>query len=104
MEERIDMKISAVLLLQQSTNDLFVQRPFWLSRKEKMIRASSERAVRHGGSLRATLSCASLASSGLFTGTLMSRRSRSASLSPTPKSKSHGRQEFHNHEFHNHGV
>ena len=28
---------------------------------------------------------------GLFTGTLMSRRSRSASLSPTPKSKSHGR-------------
>ena len=43
------------------------------------------------GSLRATLSCASLASSGLFTGTLMSRRSRSASLSPTPKSKSHGR-------------
>ncbi|CAK9062598.1 unnamed protein product [Durusdinium trenchii] len=56
-----------------------------------MIRASSERAVRHGGSLRATLSCASLASSGLFTGTLMSRRSRSASLSPTPKSKSHGR-------------
>mmetsp|Transcript_49916 Transcript_49916/g.93415 ORF Transcript_49916/g.93415 Transcript_49916/m.93415 type:complete len:596 (-) Transcript_49916:178-1965(-) len=59
-----------------------------------MIRASSERAVgRHGGStLRATLSCASLASSGLFTETLMSRRSaRSASMSPTPKSRGHGR-------------
>ncbi|CAE7721473.1 unnamed protein product [Symbiodinium pilosum] len=60
-----------------------------------MIRASSERAVgRHGGStaLRATLSCASLASSGLFTETLMSRRScRSASLSPTPQSRGHGR-------------
>ena len=47
MEERIDMKISAVLLLQQSTNDLFVQRPFWLSRKEKMIRASSAAGLPH---------------------------------------------------------
>ncbi|OLQ08650.1 hypothetical protein AK812_SmicGene7830 [Symbiodinium microadriaticum] len=60
-----------------------------------MIRASSERVVgRHGGSstLRTTLSCASLASSGLFTETLMSRRSaRSASLSPAPKSRGHGR-------------
>eukprot|EP00439_Symbiodinium_sp_Y106_P078049 s2025_g16.t2 len=61
----------------------------------RMIRASSERVVgRHGGSstLRTTLSCASLASSGLFTETLMSRRSaRSASLSPAPKSRGHGR-------------
>lgn len=60
-----------------------------------MIRASSERVVgRHGGSstLRTTLSCASLASSGLFTETLMSRRSaRSTSLSPAPKSRGHGR-------------
>ena len=36
-------------------------------------------------------SCASLTSSGLFTGTLMSRGGRSASLSPSPKSRSHGR-------------
>lgn len=58
-----------------------------------MIRASSEKVIgsRRAGSMRATLSCASLASSGLFTGTLMSRRSRSQSLSPTPKSTNHGR-------------
>ncbi|CAJ1427643.1 unnamed protein product [Effrenium voratum] len=57
-----------------------------------MIRASSERVVGRNGTLRTTLSCVSLASSGLFTETLMSRRScRSASLSPTPKSKGHGR-------------
>lgn len=63
-----------------------------------MIRASSERVVgsrRVGESLRGTLSCASLASSGLFTGTLMSRRSRCASLSPTPKSLNHGRRLKH---------
>eukprot|EP00438_Fugacium_kawagutii_P006918 Skav203584 [mRNA] locus=scaffold935:152099:156924:+ [translate_table: standard] len=62
-----------------------------------MIRASSERVVgsrRVGESLRGTLSCASLASSGLFTGTLMSRRSRCASLSPTPKSLNHGRPSY----------
>ena len=44
-----------------------------------------------GASMRGSLSRASLASSGLFTGTLMSRHSRSASLSPTPKSTNHGR-------------
>ncbi|CAJ1404195.1 unnamed protein product, partial [Effrenium voratum] len=64
-------------------------RPWALAR---MIRASSERVVGRNGTLRTTLSCVSLASSGLFTETLMSRRScRSASLSPTPKSKGHGR-------------
>lgn len=59
-----------------------------------MIRASSEHmgeAPRRGASMRGSLSRASLASSGLFTGTLMSRHSRSASLSPTPKSTNHGR-------------
>eukprot|EP00930_Biecheleria_cincta_P074032 TRINITY_DN6126_c0_g1_i1.p1 TRINITY_DN6126_c0_g1~~TRINITY_DN6126_c0_g1_i1.p1 ORF type:complete len:615 (+),score=90.74 TRINITY_DN6126_c0_g1_i1:67-1911(+) len=60
-----------------------------------MIRASSERlstSPQNGGGLRSTLSTASLASSGLFTGTLTSRRSgRSYTLSPPPKSSSHGR-------------
>jgi len=61
-----------------------------------MIRASSERlhtSPQHGGPLRTTLSSVSLASSsGLFTETLMSRRSgRSFSSSPPPKSQGHGR-------------
>eukprot|EP00435_Cladocopium_sp_Y103_P023271 s45_g5.t1 len=55
------------------------------------LRIYARTAPRRGGSMRGSLSRASLASSGLFTGTLMSRRSRSASLSPTPKSTNHGR-------------
>eukprot|EP00438_Fugacium_kawagutii_P032195 Skav209046 [mRNA] locus=scaffold2483:141135:143095:+ [translate_table: standard] len=59
-----------------------------------MIRSQSEKGYHDDGTvgrLRSTLSCASLTSSGLFTGTLMSRSGRSASFSPPPKSRNHGR-------------
>eukprot|EP00930_Biecheleria_cincta_P074033 TRINITY_DN6126_c0_g2_i1.p1 TRINITY_DN6126_c0_g2~~TRINITY_DN6126_c0_g2_i1.p1 ORF type:complete len:604 (+),score=96.00 TRINITY_DN6126_c0_g2_i1:51-1862(+) len=61
-----------------------------------MIRSSSERlstSPQNGTPLRSALSTASIASSGLYTGTLMSRRSnRSYTLSPPPRSVGHGRR------------